>query len=218
MQPKKLGVSEGQLLATQIGTEVTVLEPKIQEILGLIESLGFVMALTRNESVVHERKGVYQNFKFNPHASLFVGKDIDLRLFTKSWKFVFAVQQPTGNTTRKSIQFFDNHGMAVHKIYLTEKSNENAFDALVDSFKLDDQISEIEVDIVPPSKQYVPQYPEDLKSFHDDWLALKDTHQFFGLLRKHKLDRLSALAHAPSDYYAKKYSNDTLRNVLFYCC
>jgi putative hemin transport protein len=37
--------------------------------------LGKVMALTRNDECVHERKGTYLNGDFSsPHAQLFVGK------------------------------------------------------------------------------------------------------------------------------------------------
>lgn len=54
--------------------------------------MGKVMALTRNDECVHERKGVYQNGDFSsPHAQLFVGEDIDLRIFLNHWKSAFAV-------------------------------------------------------------------------------------------------------------------------------
>ncbi len=40
------------------------------------------MALTRNDSVVHERKDTYLNPSLNSgHVGLFVGEDIDLRIF-----------------------------------------------------------------------------------------------------------------------------------------
>ena len=46
---QKLGVSEMELLATNIGSNVTRLRPEFKEILLEIESLGKVMALTRND-------------------------------------------------------------------------------------------------------------------------------------------------------------------------
>src|SRR5690606_14910560 len=88
---QKLGVSEMELLATNIGSNVTRLRPEFKEMLAEIESLGKVMALTRNEECVHERKGIYSNADFsNPHAGLFVNEDIDLRIFLSHWKKVFS--------------------------------------------------------------------------------------------------------------------------------
>src|SRR5690606_30049980 len=90
---EKLGVSEAELLATQTGDTVTRLKPEFAAILTEIEKLGKVMALTRNDECVHERKGVYLNPDFSsPHAQLFVGEDIDLRIFLSQWKYAFAVE------------------------------------------------------------------------------------------------------------------------------
>ena len=78
----QLGVSEVELLATQCGGDVTRLRPAFTEILTRVQELDKVMALTRNEEVVHERKGVYLNPSLsNPHVGLFVGEDIDIRIF-----------------------------------------------------------------------------------------------------------------------------------------
>ncbi|MGO4709673.1 hemin-degrading factor [Chryseobacterium sp. 2TAF14] len=89
---EKLGVSEAELLLTNVGEEVTVLKPEFANILTEVEKLGKVMALTRNDECVHERKGTYLNGDFSsPHAQLFVGEDIDLRIFMNHWKFAFAV-------------------------------------------------------------------------------------------------------------------------------
>ena len=79
---EELEVSEAELLATQVGEGVTVLKPDFQNILNKVEQLGKVMALTRNDECVHERKGMYLKGDFSSsHAQLFVGEDIDLRIF-----------------------------------------------------------------------------------------------------------------------------------------
>src|SRR5690625_7353996 len=97
-----------ELLTTQIGEGVTVLESKFSEILQQIEKLGKVMALTRNDECVHERKGVYLNPDFSsPHAQLFVGEDIDMRIFLSQWKYAFAVE----DGKNKSLQFFGKDGL-----------------------------------------------------------------------------------------------------------
>ncbi len=52
-----------------------------------------------------------------------VGPDIDLRLFMDHWEFGFAVTDETEEGPRRSLQFFDRDGTAVHKIYLTAESD-----------------------------------------------------------------------------------------------
>ena len=97
MQHSELGVSEAELLATRCGerSDPTPFQT-IQKILLQIESLGKVMALTRNDAVVHERKGTYLNpYLDDAHMGMFVGEDIDLRIFFKHWGSVFAVENET---------------------------------------------------------------------------------------------------------------------------
>ena len=93
-----------------------------------------MLAITRNEDVVHERKGIYNNVSFpEPRAhgiGLVVNPDIDLRLFMSSWEFAFAVNE----NERRSLQFFDIYGGAVHKIYLTENSNKSEYYNLIERF------------------------------------------------------------------------------------
>src|SRR5690606_17701838 len=176
-----LGVSEGELLATGVGENVTVLNPDFAGILSEVESLGKVMALTRNDECGHERKGVYLNGDFsNPHAQLFVGEDIDLRIFLSQWKFAFAVTEGD----RKSLQFFGKDGLAIHKIYLTKDSNEEAFNKLIEKFKADEQVSGIETEAVETAPTEKPDNEIDVEGFQEAWRELKDTHEFFGMLRK----------------------------------
>lgn len=210
---EKLNVSEAELLVTLTGSSVTRLTPDFPAILGEVEKLGYVMALTRNDDVVHERKGVYQNASFGPHASLFVGADIDLRIFLMHWAFAFAVEEGTGDKKRVSIQFFGKNGVAMHKIYLTDKSNTEAFDTIVNTFKSEDQSTEISV--VDTTKEVVELADEEIdqKGFQEGWVNLKDTHAFFGLTRKYKVSRTQALRLAPAGNYAVKVNNNALREL-----
>lgn len=212
---KQLGVSEAELVALGCSETATRLNPEFEQILGRIEQLGYVMALTRNDEVVHERKGVYQNGSFGPHASLFVGKDIDLRIFLNAWNSAFAVTEMSNEKPRYSLQFFGKDGMAMHKIYIERDSNLEAYNALIADFRHEDQgqIQEVE------KKAYVPEmeFPDDaieVTAFRQEWEALQDTHDFFGMLRKFKVTRTQALRLAPSEFYAKRIGNSSLRQAL----
>ncbi|WP_234734140.1 hemin-degrading factor [Tellurirhabdus bombi] len=194
---KQLGVSEAELVATGIGETATKLEGDFKELLKEVPTLGYVMALTRNESVVHERKGEYLNVSFNGHVGLVLGEDIDLRLFMMHWKHGFAVHE----NDRKSLQFFAGDGEAVHKIYLTDQSNVEAYDALVEKYKAADQASDL---VIEPKAEAAEEDQADtdidMAAFQQSWLELKDTHEFFGMLRKHKVSRLQAMRLAPEGH------------------
>lgn len=211
----ELGVSEAELLATKIGDTVTRLRPEFAQILQEIESLGKVMALTRNEECVHERKGIYLNPDFSsPHASLFVGEDIDLRIFLSAWAKAYSVIENTEHGIRKSLQFFGKDGLAIHKIYLTPKSNENAFEALIEKYKSDHQEATETVETVVVNLEEKPDAEINVPDFQKEWETLKDTHDFFGLLRKYGITRTQAMRLAPSQYYAKPVHKDKITSML----
>lgn len=206
----ELGVSEAELLATTVGNGVTVLKPEFQNILTEAEQLGKVMALTRNDECVHERKGTYLNGDFSsPHAQLFVGEDIDLRIFLNHWKFAFAVI----DGDKKSLQFFGKDGLALHKIYLTKDSNEPAFDVIVEKFKAEDQNQALEFETVAPKADEKADAEIDVEGFQKAWTELKDTHDFFMMTRKFGVSRTQALRLAPEGF-TKKIESSKVVNVL----
>lgn len=207
---QELGVSEAELLATNVGEGVTVLKPEFAALLQEIEKLGKVMALTRNDECVHERKGIYHNPDFsNSHGQVFVGEDIDLRIFLNSWKFGFAVVEGD----RKSFQFFGKDGLALHKIYLTNKSNEAEFDALTEQYKADEQSPEIITEPIAEKPAEKPDTEIDISGFQQAWKDLKDTHDFFSMTRKFGVSRTQALRLAPAGY-TEKIDNSKVVNLL----
>ena len=207
---EQLGVSEAELLATNVGNGVTVLKSDFSDLLQEVVKLNKVMALTRNDECVHERKGVYLNPDFSsPHAQLFVGEDIDLRIFISSWKFGFSVEEGD----RKSLQFFGKDGLALHKIYLTKDSNEAEFDVLTEKYKAENQSAEIVTETVPAKAKEKADSEIDVAGFQQAWKDLKDTHDFFMMLRKFGVTRTQALRLAPEGY-ATKIENSKVVNVL----
>ncbi|MDM1299270.1 hemin-degrading factor [Empedobacter falsenii] len=212
---KELGVSEMELLATQLGDNVTKLKPEFAAILQEIESLGKVMALTRNNECVHERKGIYLNPDFSsPHAQLFVGEDIDMRIFLNHWKTAFAVVEKSEHGERKSLQFFGKDGQAIHKIYLVPQSNVDMFDALIEKYKDEDQQTIPATEIIENNVTEKPDNEIDVEGFQQAWVELKDTHNFFTMLRKFGVTRTQALRLAPTDYHAKQISNEAIVQFL----
>lgn len=204
----QLGVSEAELLVTGVGETVVRLSGDFRDLLKQVPALGNVMALTRNDVLVHERKGVYEKVSFTNHVGLVLGPDIDLRLFMSRWQFGFAVNE----NDRRSLQFFDAQGEAVHKIYLTDQSDLSAYGKLVNDFWSDDQSDTLLVTAAEEKVADAPDSAIDVPGFQASWLAMQDTHEFFGLLRQYGVGRQQGLRLAPEGY-AQQLSMDALKHV-----
>ena len=196
---KELGVSEAELVNTGTGEQVTRLNNQFPGLLKEVNTLGKVMALTRNDFCVHERKGIYKKATFNGHVGLVVTPDIDLRLFMNHWHFGFAVNE----SGRHSLQFFDQSGGAVHKIYLTEDSVSEAYQELIAKYRADEQQAELEIIPAAPAANEPADSEVNLAEFQQAWKNLKDTHDFHPLLKKYQLSRTQALRLAPEGFVQK---------------
>lgn len=199
---ERLEVSEAELTASRLGVDAVRLRPDWSALLPALGELGTIMALTRNEHCVHERKGPYQEVTVSANGlmGLVVSADIDLRLFLSGWGSVFAISEETAHGTQRSIQVFDRQGTAVHKVFLTENSVIEAWAPLVERFRADEQSDRL--DFQPAAPKAVPLADEqiDVAALRSGWAALKDTHHFFALLKKHKVERTQALRLAGRDW------------------
>lgn len=210
---KRLGAAEAELLATRIGNGVERLKGPWPEIVRKVPRLGEVMALTRNDQVVHERHGTYGELSVNGHVGLIVGDDIDLRIFFGPWRHGFAVAEESKAGPRRSLQFFDGAGYAVHKIYATNRTDVAAFDALVALCRHENQEAGLQVSPAAPRIPPRADAEIDAAALRKEWSELQDTHDFFSLLRKHKADRAQAMRLAGPEF-ALQVPNDTARRML----
>lgn len=195
-----LGVSEAELLATGCGESVVRLDGSWPELVGRFDRLGRVMTLTRNDVAVHEKTGTFENISATGAMGLVLGDDIDLRIFFSRWHSGFAVETEAHGTVRRSLQFFDADGTAVHKVFLTDESDGGVYDGLVQSFRSANQSTVQAVTPVEPTPVEHPDAEIDAESFRSAWRGLKDTHEFFGLLRDFLVTRTQGLRLAPAEF------------------
>lgn len=212
---QQLKVSEAELVASRIGNDVIRLRPEWKALLGELTNLGPVMALTCNEYCVHERQGPYRELAIsgNGRMGLVVSPDIDLRLFLSGWTFAFAVDEVTSRGLLHSLQVFDAQGMAIHKVYLTENSHKDAWEALKTRFKETEQSCEL---TRVPLKARVPPCSDqkvDIEALRSGWAELKDTHHFHALLQRLGIARTQALRLAGKEW-AESLSVDALPQVM----
>ncbi|MDW8335266.1 MAG: ChuX/HutX family heme-like substrate-binding protein, partial [Bacteroidia bacterium] len=206
------GVSEAQLLALKCGETVTRLSGDWKRVVLRFPELGPCMALTRNEAVVSEIKGSYREAQFfDGGVGQIVDERIDLRLFMNRWHYGFAVEEEgKDGAVRRSLQFFDADGTAVHKVY--PESGEG-FDKIKADFRSDDQspYQAVSAPALPAESKSLSEL--DVEGFLRGWAELKDTHDFFALLRKYGFRRLQALE-AATGRFAWPASPEVLVKVL----
>jgi putative hemin transport protein len=206
-----LGVSEAELVASRSDIAAR-LRPDWKALFERLPALGKVMALTRNENCVHERRGTYSAASFEGHVGLVLGPDIDLRIFLSHWTFGFAVTEETKRGLLRSLQVFDASGTAVHKIYAVEETDPAAWDALVEALQ---DPAPVPLAVKPAAAPKAPRQDHEIDalSLLTDWQNMKDTHAFFGLLRKHKTTPTQAFRLAEGRF-TSRLGTETVRELL----
>jgi len=190
-----LQVAQATLVDQQCGISSIRLQNKFADIIYLLPSLGYIMTLTRNNSAVHERKGIYANVSIKGPMGLVITEDrkIDLRIILSRWASAFAVQEPVSTGFRYSLQFFDQAGTAIQKIFLQSDSYAFSYRDLVTKF-LWAQSSALHLSEVNDQPEHLASEEVDREKLVGEWQQMSNVHQFSGLLKKHKVSPLQAFS------------------------
>lgn len=189
----QLGCTEAALVACGATGPAMPLRPDWPALIAALPRAGRVMALTRNEHAVHERHGAFLDVSAGPGHILVLGPDIDLRLFPGRWAHAYAL-----GGERPSIQIFDRDGVAVHKVFATAATDQAGWQAVLGEFAADGTAAPPPQ--APPPGAGAPAEAEvDAGTLRQDWLALRDTHDFLPLLRAHRASRRQAFRLAGED-------------------
>lgn len=214
-----LGVTELELLATRIGDGVVRLDERIPELIQKLQRAGRVMALSRNQQVVHEKKGIYQDVKVgsSKKMGLCLG-DIDLRMFFFQWRHAFAVEdvvQPREGHAfvRRSFQFFNAEGLAIHKVYAIDQTDLEQWHALLKEHVSVDQEPRVQIEAKPPVQASNNGDQPTQDEVRKAWEAIRDVHEFNGMLKRLKLSRLACFKRVGEDY-AKPINTDIAEMAL----
>ena len=134
-----LKISEAELLSLNIGNGVQYLcTKKSKNILADILKFKMVMFLTRNEESVHENilNTEYVSIESKLNLEIYYKKEL-LVIFNKSpWEYVFAEWKNIGTKELKTVQFFNDKGLAVLKIYIKD-DNSRYFQKIIDKYSID---------------------------------------------------------------------------------
>lgn len=214
-----MGLSEGAAVAAHAGTydralRATRLRGPWVELLQALELCGPLLALTRNETTVHEKTGIYEKVSGSEAMGLALGEAIDLRLFFSRWHAGFAVSEAAANPgvpPSLSLQFFNPQGVAVHKIFVREATDRDAFQSVVESFTAPDEpvaFAALEEKAAPRDDRAI-----DTAGLSDAWRGMQDTHEFFGLLKKFDVERQQSFRLTEGEF-TQRAEPDAVRALL----
>lgn len=190
-------ITEAELVAAFTGQGTMPITADPDRLIPWVGRLGEVMALTRNEHCVHERRGTYSDYRTGAFASMVLGPEIDLRIFPKHWVYAFAVEDVGEDGPKRSLQVFDAAGDAVHKVHLKPLSRHDLWADLLGNMRIQAQ----PLDLAPrspvqPAKGESSRAP----ALRAAWDRMTDTHQFLGLVKDHGMNRLGAYRVAGAPY------------------
>lgn len=205
-----LNISEAELTFARVGHDARRLHGETRDILTALEAVGEIKSICRNEYAVHEQVGAFTNQQLSGHAGLVLNPGaLDLRLFLQQWASAFYLQESSSRGERQSLQFFDNQGDAVLKVYATDNTDNAAWEALLQRFMVQDNAPlALQAAAVKGNAPAV-----DAQTVDQEWRAMTDVHQFFMLLKRHNLTRQQAFELVGDDL-ACKVPNGALAQIL----
>jgi putative hemin transport protein len=106
------------------------LKPLWSNIIQDIQGFGEVMSLTRNAHAVHENLSFYKHASSSDDVGMVQSDELMIRLNYEKWEFGYLFEECKSHVLQRSIQFFDEFGTPIHKIFLLPHSHHWYFDEI----------------------------------------------------------------------------------------
>ena len=106
------------------------LKPLWSNIIQDTQGFGEVMSLTRNAHAVHENLAFYKHASSSDDVGMVLSDELMMRFMYERWGHGYLFEECKSTVLQRSIQFFDEFGSPVHKIFLLPHSHHWYFDEL----------------------------------------------------------------------------------------
>jgi putative hemin transport protein len=106
------------------------LKPLWSNIIQDTQGFGEVMSLTRNAHAVHENLAFYKHASSSDDVGMVLSDELMMRFMYERWGHGYLFEECKSTVLQRSIQFFDEFGSPVHKIFLLPHSHHWFFDEL----------------------------------------------------------------------------------------
>lgn len=138
------GISEGELANERLPYDAKILTVlDIKSFIADLEFLGPVKCITRNTFAISVQEGVLKNQYLYGHKEINISAEaglilnpggMDLRIFFRHFKYIYYIEQYRNEQLNRSFHIFNKEGVAILKVYLTEGSDLNALDSIIEKY------------------------------------------------------------------------------------
>jgi len=179
------------------------LDPDPARLLGVVPAIGPVVAVTENFGARLRCDGTYGAPDIGQHTGIVIGDNIDLRVFPSGFAAAYATAE---DAERASIVVLDQAGVRSHAIELGAGGDRAADATAVATLATGVEVAGSLED--SPFARQTAATPEpktddasvDITAYRAAYAAMTDTHDFFFLLRRFKLEREQGLRLAGLDF------------------
>ncbi|MEO0453507.1 MAG: ChuX/HutX family heme-like substrate-binding protein [Verrucomicrobiota bacterium] len=206
-----LKVTEAELTAAYTGEGPVIRLNTDREMqLHDLHALGQVLLVVRNTTCIHELVGNYPQARFYGGHALLAADSFMMHYDLTQWSYGFAVEK----NGMRNLEFFDQRGRAVHKVFTTDQTNFQSWNDWVSRYAAEKQSPIVEVErleeIVPDD---IDQREVSRDALCATWDTLTTSDDFQPMIDHLGLSSLEAIR-LGGDAYAKRLSKDALGQFL----
>ena len=106
------------------------LKPSWSNIISDIQGFGEVLSLTRNVHAAHENLAFYKHASSSDGVGMVLSDELSMRLMFSRWEYGYLFEECKSTALERSVQFFNEFGVPVHKIFLLPHSHHWYFEDL----------------------------------------------------------------------------------------
>lgn len=212
-----LSCSEGELQASRLGHEKVRPLVDTFSLLYQLAGLGEVEIISFNQTGWARYTGRFAPPDLcldNPSCLglEFRSSHLRLQLRMNHWYWGCVVEdQPPGQTTQSSLQFFNQSGQRFLKIQATAATSQPGWQRVVDNFARHE--ASAQPLFVEEQENRSDSTPQDIAGFTQEWRLMQSPNQIDSLLKRHQADYLTALQHLGTKF-AREVSLDSLQDLL----
>jgi putative hemin transport protein len=191
-------VSEAGLINGLPGSRRLTMD--LRALIDALAGMGTLRVITGNQTVALEQTGRYSDISLSEKVGLMLNPGgLDLRFFRRHWHSAFAVEyRGAAGEIARAVRFYDEYGEPVHLAQPVDTGIEAAWRSMLERFA--PPVAERLTVTRHAGANECNSTGPDRNGFVRDWLALRDVHQFHGLLQKYGLSRRQAFGIAPAGY------------------
>ncbi len=190
------------------------LEPEFVVIFERLAKIGKVSATLFAGALVHNVSGQFANMRNRSNTLMHFHPNIDTRLFTAKWRYVYATTYATEQNKIICLDFFSRYGDLIYRVCSTNLEQYSQFKEIISDFAVEDQTNLIP--IINDNFKKIPYIkPINEVVLKKNWAAMTNVHQASKIFKSYGNDQITVYKLLGKDY-ARKINTGNLVKFINY--